>query len=135
MLVHVHNQAGFLCPVTLCEVAPLIKAMLQALEEHALDIVHLHLVRDSHIVAVNHAQMNCLGPTNVLSFPPDTLMLSLDTLRRECLLYGQEQQEHFIRLLAHGLAHIMGHDHGDIMDNLCMRMEEAGIIYLENTAF
>ena len=43
-------------------------------------------------------------------------MFSLDTLRRECLLYGQEPAEHALRLLAHGMAHLCGLDHGEQMD-------------------
>lgn len=45
-----------------------------------------------------------------------SLVLSLDTFERECLLYGQDAAEHLLRLLAHGMAHVGGLDHGPAMD-------------------
>lgn len=53
------------------------------------------------------------------------MALSADTLSRECFLYGQEEEEHNIRLLAHGLCHLMGHEHGPAMDALTERLEAA----------
>jgi probable rRNA maturation factor len=50
------------------------------------------------------------------------MALSPDTLLRECLLYGQEVEEHCLRLLSHGMAHLLGHDHGPEMDALAARM-------------
>lgn len=74
--------------------------------------------------------LGCHGPTNVLSFPgapgmAGALLLSLDTLERECLLYGQEPCEHLLRLLAHGMGHLAGLDHGPEMDALCVACQEA----------
>jgi probable rRNA maturation factor len=54
------------------------------------------------------------------------LVLSLDTWRRECLLYGQEPVEHALRLLAHGLGHLAGYDHGPEMDEFTDAAREAG---------
>ena len=56
---------------------------------------------------------------------PGALLLSLDTLQRECLLYGQDPAEHLVRLLAHGMGHLRGLDHGPVMDALCERHMEA----------
>lgn len=56
-----------------------------------------------------------------------SLALSVDTLRREAFLYGQTVDEHAVRLLAHGLAHLLGHDHGPAMDALTESLEEAGL--------
>lgn len=44
---------------------------------------------------------------------------SPDTLARECILYGQEPGRHALRLLAHGMAHLAGLDHGPDMDRRC----------------
>ena len=105
-----------------------------------LDLV---LVRDGAMSAYNLRYMGCHGPTNVLSFPLDeplvetgdaqagasgdgdapvqlgSLVLSVDALHREALLYGQDVREHCLRLLAHGLGHLAGYDHGPEMDDLC----------------
>ena len=56
-----------------------------------------------------------------------SLALSVDTLRREAFLYGQPVDEHAVRLLAHGLAHLLGYDHGPAMDALTASLEEAGL--------
>ncbi len=92
--------------------------------------VELYLVTDAAMARANMRHMGCTGPTNVLSFPggdamPGTLLLSLDTLDRECLLYGQEPSEHLLRLLAHGMGHLAGLDHGPGMDALCAALTEA----------
>ena len=95
---------------------------------------------DDRDMEILHAQsLGCAGPTNILAFPEKdrmphvpagprflgSLALSVDTLERECFLYGQEPREHCIRLLAHGLAHLLGQDHGPAMSALCARMEAA----------
>ncbi len=107
----------------------------------------LHVVRDGHIIALNTKHMGCAGPTNILSFPategitclrehealpvqPDILVLSVDTLHRECMLYGQNRVEHCVRLLAHGLGHVLGYDHGEEMFALCDAMEDVGMEYV-----
>lgn len=46
------------------------------------------------------------------------LALSVDTLAREAHLYGQRPLAHLARLLAHGILHLAGHDHGPTMDEL-----------------
>jgi ssRNA-specific RNase YbeY (16S rRNA maturation enzyme) len=50
----------------------------------------------------------------------------VDTLEREAFLYGQEATAYCIRLLAHGLAHLAGRDHGPAMRELEERLERAG---------
>lgn len=115
--------------------------------------LELLLVCDAEMTQINHQQMDCLGPTNILSFPaqqfcnealcstqhcvkdsantfPSTadsffigsLVLDVHQLCREALLYGQNLQEHCLRLLAHGLAHLAGYDHSAEMDELCTEM-------------
>ena len=101
-----------------------MKAAVDATNGAAVAEVHLHLVDDACIRQANRRFLDCNGPTNVLSFPggkdlPGILMLSLDTLARECLLYGQDATEHCLRLLAHGMGHLAGMDHGEAMDALC----------------
>jgi probable rRNA maturation factor len=114
----------------------------------------LHLVDDADIAKRNAAFMGCVGPTNVLSFPAGSrnaeetdvadmadvadvleeqgqdhwlgeIVLSVDTLEREAFLYGQQPREHLVRLLAHAVLHLAGHDHGEIMDALTEQAVEA----------
>lgn len=118
---------------------PLSRQELARLGEIILDslgmeggTVEVKLVDDREIARLNKEFMGCTGPTNVLSFPardgaePDhedsdslgELALSVDTLARESRLYGQPPVLHLARLLAHGLLHLAGYDHGDEMYDL-----------------
>ena len=123
--IRITRQAGgaWQCPFSRPELATILDAMREVcgLEEVFLDLT---ITDDNAISQVNQNFLNCPGPTNILSFPPATndglggasLVFSLDTLERECLLYGQDAAEHTLRLLAHGMAHLGGHDHGPAMD-------------------
>ena len=95
----------------------------------ALSVV-LIVAGDGDIAEVNARNLGCSGPTNILSFPGEgrslgTLFLSADTLEREAVLYGQDTELHARRLLAHGMGHIMGFDHGPDMDDFCAYLEES----------
>lgn len=113
-------------PLTRRDLLALLKTLLAAF---ALDgcRVSLTLVDDDGIAVMNAKFMRCQGPTNILSFPegdpehPEelgALFLSVETLARETFLYGQAPEEHLARLLAHGLLHLAGYDHGPEMDAL-----------------
>ena len=89
-------------------------------------LVELALMHDAEIAVLNAAHLGCAGPTNILSFPASpeeaglgVLALGVETWLREATLYGQETEEHARHLLAHGLAHLLGHDHGPAMDECC----------------
>lgn len=89
----------------------------------------LYLVDDKTIAWANATFMKCAGPTNILSFPgmldlSGTLLLSVQTFLRECCFYGQEQSDYLLRLLAHGLCHVAGLDHGKRMDELSGHLQQ-----------
>lgn len=119
------------------ELVAVVEAML-ARGGMAFVRVELTLMDDFDMRALHLSSLGCDGPTNVLSFPalgetadngdPGTgcLALSVDTLRREAFLYGLGESEYAIRLLAHGLAHLLGYDHGPVMDVLSADLEAAG---------
>lgn len=149
-VISVHIDSGGLCwrlPVCRTELAATLGRMTEAavvLKQAPPTVsLELRLLRDAEIAVLNLRHMGCSGPTNILSFPagegasllgeapPGTdvpsvalgsLALNVDAVRREALLYGQEPGEHCFRLLAHGLAHLCGHDHGAAMDALCDAM-------------
>ncbi len=150
MAIYVYNEASWQCPLHPATLTALLQAMYAFVceEDAALE---LHVVRDGAMAALNTQHMHSFGPTNILSFPakqshasshtpshvhtsstqpPHILVLSVDTWRRECLLYGQEPYEHLVRLLAHGLGHVLGYDHGEEMFALCELMEEQGRLFL-----
>lgn len=113
---------------------PLARRELKALCEVILEGLGLEgrsfslsLVDDREIARINSEFLGCDGPTNILSFPSGAdeneanlgdLALSIDTLARETDLYGQRPVEHLARLLAHGILHLAGYDHGEEMFDL-----------------
>ena len=131
-----YSAAAWLLPLDRRELYAALAAMLAACSTVqvacAPPAVELHLLDDAAIGIANRRCLGCTGPTNVLSFPggsdsPGTLLFSLNTLHRECLLYGQEPAEHALRLLAHGMAHLCGLDHGEEMDVLSQIFMDAAV--------
>ena len=127
-----HGGAVWHCPLDGPELKKALAAMCAAAQAQGRGVsgVDLYLITDAAIARANARYLGCAGPTNVLSFPgasgmAGTLLLSLDTLERECLLYGQEPTEQLLRLLAHGMGHLAGLDHGPEMDALCTACEAA----------
>lgn len=55
------------------------------------------------------------------------LALSCETMQRECFLYGQSPPEHTLNLLAHGLAHLFGYEHGQDMYDLSEQAANAAL--------
>ena len=96
----------------------------------------LAVLTDGPMASLNRRAMGVPGPTNILSFPAAdaggraALALSAETLARESLLYGQDPQAHLARLLAHGMGHVCGFDHGPAMDAFCGLLEEAALDFL-----
>ena len=92
------------------------------MEEASLE---LQLTGDSEIAELNQRFLGLLGPTNVLSFPEEdredflgSVVVSMEAVNREAHLYGQTEAGHFLRLLAHSVLHLAGHEHGPLMDEL-----------------
>jgi probable rRNA maturation factor len=87
----------------------------------------LLLTGDLEIAELNLSFLGLTGPTNVLSFEDEdgeslgSVAISVDAVEREAVLYGQNPLEHFARLLAHGLLHLSGMEHGDEMYELTER--------------
>ncbi|GFK95107.1 Endoribonuclease YbeY [Fundidesulfovibrio magnetotacticus] len=123
------EQGAFLdptLPLSRSELTPLMERLMEALGLSGAS-VELRCVDDAEMARLNGEFLGLPGPTNILSFPaedaerPDylgELALGVDTLSREAALYGQEPREHLARLLAHGLLHLAGHEHGQVMDEL-----------------
>jgi probable rRNA maturation factor len=105
--------------------------------------LELALLDDGEMAELNRNYLGCPGPTNVLSFPPASpfrreaeerdlggMALSVETVLREAWLYGQEPAFYVLKMLAHGLAHLLGHAHGPEMDSLTQGAARAALDFL-----
>lgn len=121
--VSVEDRAGALSlPFSRRELADILSRMIRRDPGDGLRGVELILVDDARQARLNREFLGRRGPTNILSFPDGdggSLSLAVPTFRRECLLYGQDEGEYLLRLLAHGLAHLRGYEHGAEMDEFC----------------
>ncbi len=113
-------------PLSRRELGGLVGTLLAALDLTGAQL-SLTLLDDPAMALLNAEHLGCQGPTNILSFPEadpkrpqslGALYLSVDTLSREAYLYGQNPRRHLARLLAHGILHLAGHDHGPDMEAL-----------------
>ncbi len=122
------------CPWPLHQVA-LRKTAVDMLERVGITEAEIEIIlcHDATMAAANLHFMGCQGPTNVVSFPkchewqkPDvahsptltgSLLISIGTLRREAMLYGTSVYMHTVSLMAHGMGHLAGYEHGSAMQD------------------
>ena len=114
------------------ELIEIVKKMCVQIQEHCPSFnpkINLLLCDDNLSQTLNERWLSTPGPTNTLAFagnPPKIQhqpFFSLETWRRECVLYGQDATDYARRLLAHGLAHLAGFDHGPVMDSVCYSLQ------------
>ncbi|WP_456324447.1 rRNA maturation RNase YbeY [Desulfonauticus submarinus] len=102
--------------------------------------IDLILCNDNFIKSLNEKFLNCIGPTNVLSFPLEDefnlgdIVVSIPAVIRESFLYKQERIEYFWRLVCHGLLHLLGYEHGPEMFVLTDDMVEK-LYLLQNSNY
>lgn len=96
--------------------------------------IELLIVDNETIQAINKEHRNIDKPTDVLSFPYDSMpftplgsiVISCDYVALKAEEFGHTQEEEFTLLFIHGLLHLLGYDHE--VDNGEMRLEEAKLI-------
>jgi rRNA maturation RNase YbeY len=99
---------------------------------------------DTRIAQLNRLYLGRNGATNVLAFPmcdgqaPELespmlgdVVISVDTALRESRELGENIEETIVRLLVHGVLHLLGYDHeNSIHDAQRMEKEERRLIEL-----
>jgi probable rRNA maturation factor len=136
--VNISSGIAGIFPLSRLELRAVLQAMLHE-AEHSGIMVEMNVISDADMEKLHLKVMGCPGPTNILSFQAGNsypaviekhslgwMALSAETLRRECLLYAQDIEEHTLRLIAHGLAHLLGLEHGADMDRLAGQLVRAG---------
>jgi probable rRNA maturation factor len=103
----------------------------------------LALVDDPAIEALNRRDRGGAGPTDVLSYSllegPHAVrrgrllgdvVISVDTAARQARRRGRSLDDECLRLLVHGLLHLLGHDHAEPEPARRMRAEERRLLRL-----
>ncbi|WP_034643882.1 rRNA maturation RNase YbeY [Desulfovibrio inopinatus] len=133
-MIRIHTAAGLYpqAPLSRNGLARLLEEIAEALDIDVEQVI-VNIVGDAESRHANENFLKLPGPTNVLAFeascdqeesesgrPPlsGEILLNADALMRESLLYGQPPAEHLVRLLAHACLHLVGFDHGPLMDDL-----------------
>ena len=73
--------------------------------------ISMSLVGDKEISRLNLDWRGKGSPTDVLSWSPGEIVISLDTARRQAREGGWPLSLELRRLLAHGILHCRGYDH------------------------
>jgi probable rRNA maturation factor len=115
--------------------------MASLLESVPLDevTVSIALVRDPAIRRLNAHWRAKQQATDVLSFPAGDspqpgqrclgdLVISIDTAKRQAKAYGAPLAEELRRYVAHGLLHLLGHDHQRSGEARRMEAEERRLL-------
>jgi probable rRNA maturation factor len=91
-------------------------------------LVSVTFVSDRHIAALNARHLGHRGPTDVISFGfapigrgrngavVGDVYVAPDVARRNARAHGQRIREELLRLVVHGVLHVLGHDHPDSDD-------------------
>jgi len=107
-------------PVSRSRVAQLTDRVLRAegVRDAALSVT---FVSDRRIAALNWQHLRHRGPTDVISFgferawkdAPLTgdIYIAPDVARRNARVAGRGMREELLRLVVHGVLHVLGHDH------------------------
>jgi probable rRNA maturation factor len=86
-------------------------------------LLSIAFVTDRRIAALNREHLGHRGPTDVISFAfrPTTraaavvgdVYIAPGVARRNAIAAGQGVREELLRLVVHGVLHVLGHDHPD----------------------
>ena len=102
------------------------------------------LTDDNNIKILNYKWRKKNNSTNVLSFPVNSflkedkyffigdIVLSYETILKECKKKKITFKEHFIHLCLHGMLHLLGFDHKDKKDEKVMESTEIKFLSLIN---
>lgn len=112
-----------------------LEPVLVALEVAGREL-EVELVDDPGITLLNEKFFSRRRPTNVISFPFDsadgtfsgnilgTIVVSVETARRETAPLGYTVEEGVLYYLIHGLLHLLGYEHVEVAGEVAAAMEK-----------
>jgi len=121
------------------------KQMLQILKVNTKSDVSILFVNEDEMTKQHVRWMNESGPTDVMSFPMDDIVLQDSKLRKKQAILGdiiicpavalKDAKEqginpayHLVFLLTHGVLHLLGQDHQEASQRVVMQKREQGIM-------
>jgi rRNA maturation RNase YbeY len=119
VVVHVATE-GVRIPVSRARVADVAARVLRA--ERVRDAeLSVAFVTDRRIAALNREHLGHAGPTDVIAFPfaPASAASAVEgdvyiapaEARRNARAHARSVREELLRLVVHGVLHVVGHDH------------------------
>jgi len=101
--------------------------------------VTVRVVDEAEMTALNGTYRHREGPTNVLSFPGDTIpgtditllgdvVICAPVVAREAAAQGKPTAAHWAHMVVHGMLHLQGLDHQDDAGAAVMEMREVAIL-------
>lgn len=113
---------GVRLPIARARLADVARATLRA-EKVSDALLSIAVLGDRGIAALNRRHLGQRGPTDVISFGfarsatgapvVGDVYIGLDAARRNAAAAGVPLREELVRLVVHGVLHVLGHDHAD----------------------
>jgi probable rRNA maturation factor len=115
-----------------------IKLILKYLEISGNKDLCITFLDDNAMRKLNTIYRGIKKTTDVLSFSqdgPDTrafgdIIISIDTAKRHARFYRKSLKKEMIKLIIHGILHILGYDHKRKNETLIMRKKEKELLSL-----
>ena len=148
-MIEVDNSSDF--SIDEVNVKIYITQMLKFLKVNTKSNVSVLFVNEDEMTKQHVRWMNEPGPTDVMSFPMDDILLQDFKLRKKQAILGdiiicpavalKDSKEqglnpayHLVFLLAHGILHLLGQDHQEDSQRIVMQKREQGIMdFLKKT--
>ena len=142
-MIDVDNSSNF--SIDEVSVKNYTKQMLQILKVNTKSDVSILFVNEDEMTKQHVRWMNESGPTDVMSFPMDNIVLQDSKLRKKQAILGdiiicpavalKDAKEqginpayHLVFLLTHGVLHLLGQDHQEASQRVVMQKREQGIM-------
>ena len=142
-MIDVDNSSNF--SIDEVSVKNYAKQMLQILKVNTKSDVSILFVNEDEMTKQHVRWMNESGPTDVMSFPMDDIVLQDSKLRKKQAILGdiiicpgvalKDAKEqgispayHLVFLLTHGVLHLLGQDHQEASRRVVMQKREQGIM-------
>ena len=142
-MIDVDNSSNF--SIDEVSVKNYTKQMLQILKVNTKSDISILFVNEDEMTKQHVRWMNESGPTDVMSFPMDDIVLQDSNLRKKQAILGdiiicpavalKDAKEqginpayHLVFLLTHGVLHLLGQDHQEASQRVVMQKREQGIM-------